>query len=113
MERHIFQHLCEELTNHVLRPSKNITVQEQVAMFLKIHAHSNSARDNAKDFQHSTATISKYFGIVLKAVISLSRVVIVPPNMSEVPPQILNDSKYYPYFKVPIQSFPVPVNVCS
>ncbi|CAN1242235.1 hypothetical protein LINPERPRIM_LOCUS5275 [Linum perenne] len=68
-------------------------------MFLKIHAHSNSARDNAEDFQHSTATISKYFGIVLKAVISLSRVVIVPPNMSEVPPQILNDSKYYPYFK--------------
>ncbi|CAN1291555.1 hypothetical protein LINPERPRIM_LOCUS41282 [Linum perenne] len=31
--------------------------------------------------------------------ISLSRVVIVPPNVSEVPPQILTDPKYYPYFK--------------
>ncbi|CAN1316357.1 hypothetical protein LINPERPRIM_LOCUS30043 [Linum perenne] len=50
-------------------------------MFLKILAYSNSARDNAEDFQHSTATVSKYFGIVLKVVISLSRVVIVPPNM--------------------------------
>ncbi|CAN1823938.1 hypothetical protein LINPERHAP1_LOCUS30579 [Linum perenne] len=78
MERHIFQHLCEELANHGLRPSKNITVQEQVAMFLKILAHSNSDRDNTKDFQHSTTTISKYFGIVLKAVISMSHVVIVP-----------------------------------
>ncbi|CAN1316356.1 hypothetical protein LINPERPRIM_LOCUS30043 [Linum perenne] len=68
-------------------------------MFLKILAYSNSARDNAEDFQHSTATVSKYFGIVLKVVISLSRVVIVPPNMSEVPPQIWNDHKYYPYFK--------------
>ncbi|CAN1233370.1 hypothetical protein LINPERPRIM_LOCUS3878 [Linum perenne] len=81
MERHIFMHLCEELTNHGLSPSKNITVQEQVAMFLMILAHSNSARDNAEDFQHSTATVSKYFGIVLKAVISMSRVVSVPPNM--------------------------------
>ncbi|CAN1233371.1 hypothetical protein LINPERPRIM_LOCUS3878 [Linum perenne] len=78
MERHIFMHLCEELTNHGLSPSKNITVQEQVAMFLMILAHSNSARDNAEDFQHSTATVSKYFGIVLKAVISMSRVVSVP-----------------------------------
>ncbi|CAN1340639.1 hypothetical protein LINPERPRIM_LOCUS38910 [Linum perenne] len=99
MERHIFLHLCEELTNHGLCPSKNITVQEQVAMFLMILAHSNSARDNAEDFQHSTATVSKYFGIVLKVFINMSRVVIVPPNMSEVPPQILRDPKYYPYFK--------------
>ncbi|CAN1316241.1 hypothetical protein LINPERPRIM_LOCUS29998 [Linum perenne] len=68
-------------------------------MFFKILAHSNSARDNAKDFQHSATTVSKYVGIVLKAVISLSHVVIGPPNMSEVPPQILNDPKYYPYFK--------------
>ncbi|CAN1752840.1 hypothetical protein LINPERHAP1_LOCUS4906 [Linum perenne] len=90
-ERHIFLHLCEELKNHGLCPSKNITVQEQVAMFLMILAHSNSARDNAEDFQHSTATVSKYFGIVLKTVISMSREVIVPPNMSEVPPQILRD----------------------
>ncbi|CAN1752822.1 hypothetical protein LINPERHAP1_LOCUS4900 [Linum perenne] len=68
-------------------------------MFLMILAHSNSARDNAEDFQHSTATVSKYFGIVLKTVISMSREVIVPPNMSEVPPQILRDPKYYQYFK--------------
>ncbi|CAN1752821.1 hypothetical protein LINPERHAP1_LOCUS4906 [Linum perenne] len=47
-------------------------------MFLMILAHSNSARDNAEDFQHSTATVSKYFGIVLKTVISMSREVIVP-----------------------------------
>ncbi|CAN1324391.1 hypothetical protein LINPERPRIM_LOCUS33080 [Linum perenne] len=102
MDRHIFVHLCEELKKHGLQHSKNITVEEQVAMFLMILAHSNSARDNAEDFQHSTATVSKYFGIILKSVISLSLVVIVPPNMSEVPPQILNDPKYHPYFKVNI-----------
>ncbi|CAN1316239.1 hypothetical protein LINPERPRIM_LOCUS29998 [Linum perenne] len=44
-------------------------------MFFKILAHSNSARDNAKDFQHSATTVSKYVGIVLKAVISLSHIV--------------------------------------
>ncbi|CAN1323144.1 hypothetical protein LINPERPRIM_LOCUS32648 [Linum perenne] len=68
-------------------------------MLLKILAYSNSAQDNAEDFQHSTAIVSKYFGIILKVVIGMLRVVIVPPNISEVPPQILNDPKYYPYFK--------------
>ncbi|CAN0915466.1 hypothetical protein LINGRAHAP2_LOCUS29146 [Linum grandiflorum] len=43
-----------------------------------ILAHSNNARDNAEDFQHSTATISEYFSIVLNAVNRFAKLVIVP-----------------------------------
>ncbi|CAN0925211.1 hypothetical protein LINGRAHAP2_LOCUS34622 [Linum grandiflorum] len=85
MDKHIFLNFCEELKAHDLQPSKNITVEEQVAMFLMILAHSNSARDNAEQFQHSTATVSKYFRIVLHAVNRFAKLVIVPPNLSDVP----------------------------
>ncbi|CAN0925215.1 hypothetical protein LINGRAHAP2_LOCUS34622 [Linum grandiflorum] len=103
MDKHIFLNFCEELKAHDLQPSKNITVEEQVAMFLMILAHSNSARDNAEQFQHSTATVSKYFRIVLHAVNRFAKLVIVPPNLSDVPTQILNNPRFHPYFQVHIQ----------
>ncbi|CAN0906787.1 Protein ALP1-like [Linum grandiflorum] len=99
MDKHIFLNFCEELKAHGLQPSKNITVEEQVAMFLMILAHSNSARDNAEQFQHSTATVSKYFRIVLHAINRFTKLVIVPPNLSDVPTHILNNPMFHPYFK--------------
>ncbi|CAN0925206.1 hypothetical protein LINGRAHAP2_LOCUS34622 [Linum grandiflorum] len=65
-----------------------------------ILAHSNSARDNAEQFQHSTATVSKYFRIVLHAVNRFAKLVIVPPNLSDVPTQILNNPRFHPYFQM-------------
>ncbi|CAN0919914.1 hypothetical protein LINGRAPRIM_LOCUS2817, partial [Linum grandiflorum] len=69
------------------------------AIFLTVISHSNSARVNAELFQHSTATISKYTCIVLKAVNKLAKTVIVPPKFDVVPHQILQNPKFYPYFK--------------
>ncbi|CAN0915464.1 hypothetical protein LINGRAHAP2_LOCUS29146 [Linum grandiflorum] len=63
-----------------------------------ILAHSNNARDNAEDFQHSTATISEYFSIVLNAVNRFAKLVIVPSNLYDVPPQILHNPRFNPYF---------------
>ncbi|CAN0885139.1 hypothetical protein LINGRAHAP2_LOCUS15035 [Linum grandiflorum] len=99
MDKHIFLDFCKELKGHGLQASKTITVEEQVAMFLMILAHSNSVRDNAEDFQHSTTTISKYFSIVLNAVNRFAKLVIVPPNLYDVPPQILHNPRFNPYFK--------------
>ncbi|CAN0885147.1 hypothetical protein LINGRAHAP2_LOCUS15035 [Linum grandiflorum] len=103
MDKHIFLDFCKELKGHGLQASKTITVEEQVAMFLMILAHSNSVRDNAEDFQHSTTTISKYFSIVLNAVNRFAKLVIVPPNLYDVPPQILHNPRFNPYFKVHTQ----------
>ncbi|CAN0914691.1 hypothetical protein LINGRAHAP2_LOCUS28704 [Linum grandiflorum] len=99
MDKHILLKFCEELKANGLQPSKNITVEEQVAMFLMILAHSNSSLDNAEQFQHSTATVSKYFRIVLHAVNRFEKLVIVPPNLSDVPTQILKNSRFHPYLK--------------
>ncbi|CAN0914685.1 hypothetical protein LINGRAHAP2_LOCUS28704 [Linum grandiflorum] len=65
-----------------------------------ILAHSNSSLDNAEQFQHSTATVSKYFRIVLHAVNRFEKLVIVPPNLSDVPTQILKNSRFHPYLKM-------------
>ncbi|CAN1315266.1 hypothetical protein LINPERPRIM_LOCUS29644 [Linum perenne] len=86
MDKKMFKYFCKELKEHGgLSSSKNVIVEEQVAIFLRVLTHSNTARDGAELFQHSTATISKYFRRVLKAVIGLSKRVIVPPNFREVP----------------------------
>ncbi|CAN1315262.1 hypothetical protein LINPERPRIM_LOCUS29644 [Linum perenne] len=79
MDKKMFKYFCKELKEHGgLSSSKNVIVEEQVAIFLRVLTHSNTARDGAELFQHSTATISKYFRRVLKAVIGLSKRVIVP-----------------------------------
>ncbi|CAN1288865.1 hypothetical protein LINPERPRIM_LOCUS20021 [Linum perenne] len=86
MDKKTFNHFCKELKEHGgLSSSKNVIVEEQAAIFLRVLTHSNTARDGAELFQHSTATISKYFRCVLKVVIGLSKRVIVPPNFREVP----------------------------
>ncbi|CAL1401089.1 unnamed protein product [Linum trigynum] len=66
---------------------------------MKVVGHSWTTRDGAERFQHSTATISKYFGIVLKAVNKIAVRLIKPPDMGVVPEQMMDNSKFYPYFK--------------
>ncbi|CAN1325109.1 hypothetical protein LINPERPRIM_LOCUS33387 [Linum perenne] len=100
MDKKTFKHFCKELKEHGgISLSKNVIVEEKVAIFLRVLTHSNTARDGAELFQHSTATISKYFCRVLKAVIGLSKRVIVLPNFREVSSRISEDPKFYPYFK--------------
>ncbi|CAN1812721.1 hypothetical protein LINPERHAP1_LOCUS26617 [Linum perenne] len=78
MDKKTFKHFCKELKEHGgISSSKNVIVEEKIAIFLRVLTHSNTARDGAELFQHSTATISKYFCRVLKAVIGLSKRVIV------------------------------------
>ncbi|CAN1237177.1 L10-interacting MYB domain-containing protein [Linum grandiflorum] len=101
MDKRTFRIFCEDLKQHGgLKATKNIGVEEQVAIFLKIVGTVYTTREGAERFQHSTATISKYFGIVLKAVNRFASTIISHPNLNEVPPHILGNSKFYPYFKV-------------
>ncbi|CAN0872727.1 hypothetical protein LINGRAHAP2_LOCUS10196 [Linum grandiflorum] len=86
MDKSTFLRFCEELKEHGgLTSSRNVIIEEQVAIFLRVITHMEDSRDNAEIFQHSTATISKYFTIVLKAVNRFAKMVIRPPNSHEVP----------------------------
>ncbi|CAN0830870.1 hypothetical protein LINGRAPRIM_LOCUS3397 [Linum grandiflorum] len=100
MDKSTFLRFCKELKEHGgLTSSRNVIIEEHVAIFLRVITHMEDSRDNAEIFQHSTATISKYFTIVLKAVNRFAKMVIRPPNFHEVPTRISENIKFYPYFK--------------
>ena len=74
MRTDVFLELCDLLKREgLLRATKNVTVEEQVAIFLNTIGHSERNRVMQIQFQHSGQTISKYFNVVLEALIYMSR----------------------------------------
>ena len=59
-------------------------------------------RKVAEDFQHSTETVSRYFGKAVDVLCALGHEIIRPedPNFSGVAPEIMRDERYMPHFKV-------------
>lgn len=70
MDRQSFHKLCQILvTRGQLRPTRNVSVEEMIAMFLHILAHHIKNRTIKYNFSRSGRTISKYFHECLKAII--------------------------------------------
>ncbi|KAL6588137.1 hypothetical protein OROMI_001115 [Orobanche minor] len=66
---------------------------------LRLHRGA-SYRDAADVFEHSISTISKYFKKVLDALVTLSYDIVRPhADLSMVPPEIMNNSSYWPFFE--------------
>ena len=98
MKLEVFQFLCVELQNKGLSPSKYISIEEQVAMFLFTVARTVSNRDVQERFQHSGETVSRYFHVVLQAINQLVPKFIKLPNANEIPTVITSNSKFYNFF---------------
>ena len=82
---------------------KHISIEEQLGICLYMLTKPASVRDTAERFQHGLCTISKYFHAVLEALQTLSTQIIRPyQSLNETPPQIRNNNKYWPFFKVVI-----------
>ncbi|XP_057770902.1 uncharacterized protein LOC130990693 [Salvia miltiorrhiza] len=72
MDRYTFRRLVNMLqTTGRLRATRNLTVDEQVAIFLYILAHHQKNRTMKTNFLRSGETISRYFNKVLSAVLRL------------------------------------------
>lgn len=101
MDKHVFQRLCCTLQSlNLLHDDRHVGVQEAVAIFLYIVSHSERMRIAAERFQRSKDTIHRQFKRVLTALCKLSPHIIRPPSQGEIPSEILNNPKYYPYFEV-------------
>lgn len=95
--------LCKELeSKHNLVSSRNMSILEKVCICLYILAHGASNRHAQERFQHSGETISRVFREVLDSVCSFAQDLIKPvdPEFKEIPPEIIHDKRYMPYFKV-------------
>ena len=81
MNRLAFFKLCEMLENiGGSRPRRNMTINEQVAMFLHIISHHLKNRVIRQNFQRSGETISRHFHKVLNAVIHLQEQIFRKPK---------------------------------
>ncbi|XP_024030639.1 uncharacterized protein LOC112094304 [Morus notabilis] len=84
----------------LLRPTRNMNVHEQLFIFLYIICQSSNNRESQDQWQHSDATISKYFHAVLKALYELRFDFLTPPNFNIVDPVVAaRGNKYMPWFQ--------------
>ncbi|XP_031268757.1 putative nuclease HARBI1 isoform X3 [Pistacia vera] len=99
MDKHVFRKFCGTLRQRgMLRDTAGVMIEEQLAIFLNIVGHNERNRVIQERFQHSGETISRHFNNVLKAIKSLSREFLLPPQPNT-PPEIINCNRFYPYFK--------------
>ncbi|XP_039039746.1 protein ALP1-like [Hibiscus syriacus] len=94
-----FFNLCDILTrNNFLQSTRSMNVKEQVIIFLHIIGHNVRFRVIGSRYYRSIETIHRYFRIVLRAIMKLYKLAIRLPDEST-PPEIINNSRFYPYFK--------------
>lgn len=107
MDKDVFSILCYDLqSNYGLKESRRMSAFEILGMFLHMLGHGIGNRLSQERFQHSSETVSRYFGLMLDIVCRMTIDVIKPidPKFSDIPQEILSDSKYMPHFKVMIKS---------
>ena len=81
MDRHTFIILCSKLrTFGTLRDTRNVSMEEMVAMFLHILVHHEKNICIQDRFLHSGETISRYFNVVLRAVLCLQEQLLKAPE---------------------------------
>uniref|UniRef100_A0A6N2MQ14 DUF8040 domain-containing protein n=1 Tax=Salix viminalis TaxID=40686 RepID=A0A6N2MQ14_SALVM len=99
MDKHAFYKLCDILQGKgLLRHTNRIKIEEQLAIFLFIIGHNLRTRAVQELFRYSGETISRHFNNVLNAIMAISLDFFQPPG-SDIPPEILEDPRFYPYFK--------------
>ncbi|XP_026451850.1 uncharacterized protein LOC113352220 [Papaver somniferum] len=97
MDPSTFMLLCSTLrTNDFLQDDRSVSVEEAVGIFLATVSQSMRNRVVAEMFQHSNETVYRHFKKVLKALCLLGCLIIKPPNMDEIPPEIMTNPKFYP-----------------
>ena len=101
MRKFVFHRLCGHLRSRgLVEDSINITIEEQVAMFLKVVGHRWTNRSVGFEFLRSGETVSRYFNAVLDALCVLSCDLIVM-RTTETHPKISNSpGRFHPYFEV-------------
>jgi hypothetical protein len=100
MNRSTFKYLVNIMRDrHLLRDTIHVSVEEQLVMFLHVVGHNQKNRVIGHNFMRSGATVSKYFGQVLRAIVALKDDFMPPPDII-IPDKIKSDQRMWPFFKV-------------
>ncbi|PHT89049.1 hypothetical protein T459_04162 [Capsicum annuum] len=102
MEKHIFFELRKTLKEQYgLKATRNMTIEDMIAMFLMVVGHGVGNRMIQERFQHSGETVSRHFHHVLYACLKLTMDIIKPKDSTvyDIHPKLKEDKRYWPYFK--------------
>ncbi|KAH7849626.1 hypothetical protein Vadar_020591 [Vaccinium darrowii] len=101
VDQHTFRSLVDLLLEkgQLKWDHMRLSVEESLAIFLYVCGQSERHRVAAHWFQHSTNTINRHFKLMRRAFCNVAPFVIRPPDLDVTPPEILNDGRYYPWFK--------------
>ncbi|XP_023743161.2 uncharacterized protein LOC111891338 [Lactuca sativa] len=108
LEVPVFNMLCRDIVAHYgLKKSCRVSIEESLGIFLLYLAHGCGNRLLQEFFNHSAEIIHRHFHKFLDVVVNLSKYNIKPnANYNEtIPEHILNNPRYYPYFKDCIGAF--------
>ena len=96
----VLYRLCDVLISHdLLRSTQNVSIRKQVIVFLQIVGQNQRFRVISGIYYKSVETIHRYFRIVFKVILKLYKHLIKDPE-DIVPAEIMNNRRFYPYFKV-------------
>ncbi|KAL5726821.1 hypothetical protein ACHQM5_000073 [Ranunculus cassubicifolius] len=100
MEKHVFWRFVDLLERRgLLVHSSGVRIEEQLAIFMLKVGQNERNRLLQERFQHSGETISRHFNTVLNAIVPLAGDFFQPASPTT-PLEILEDPRFYPYFKV-------------
>ncbi|XP_035551106.1 uncharacterized protein LOC118349685 [Juglans regia] len=100
MEIYGFEALCNILrANEYLTSTREVSVEEALAMFAYTVAHAKVQRITADWFQHSTEIVNRHVYAVMVALCNIAPDVIAPTHTTGVAPYIQGNPKHYPWFE--------------
>ncbi|KAL2323198.1 hypothetical protein Fmac_027577 [Flemingia macrophylla] len=95
-----FINLCQQVrATGLVKDAFRSTMKDQVTKFLHIIGHNVKNRSVSFFFHQSGETVSRHFHNVLNAIIMLEGELLVQPSGRDVHPYILDNTRFYPYFK--------------
>ena len=101
MRKFVFHRLCCHLRSRgLLEDTINVSIEEQVAMFLKFVGHRWTNRSGGFEFLRSGETVSRYFNSVLDALCILSRDIITMRTTETHTKISSSPGRFHPYFEV-------------
>jgi len=105
MSRPVFYKLCARLRERgLLVDTLHVSVEEQLAMFLKIVGQYHTHSSVAIAMWRSGWTVSTYFNTVLRAIVKLAPKLIYVRSTSTHPKITKSPNRFYPYFEVTLNS---------
>ncbi|XP_068466573.1 uncharacterized protein [Phaseolus vulgaris] len=100
MSPEAFINLCQRIRGtDMVKDAFRSIVEEQVAKFLHIIGYNVKNRSVSFFFHRSGETVSRHFHNVLKAILMMHGEFLIQPAGTEVEPHILNNNRFFPYFK--------------